>query len=139
MFGYTVEELEELEAVYTAAEIGQQPAFWEITYNIIKEKEQEIKAYLKKNVDENTRIVFTGAGTSDYVGDTICSYVDSLVKARVESVATTDIVANPRDVIEPDTKTILVSFARSGNSPESVGAYRLFAENVKDKIGRGHV
>ena len=38
-----------------------------------------------------------------------------------ESIGTTDIVAKPEDYLIKDEPTLLVSFARSGNSPESLG------------------
>ena len=41
---------------------------------------------------------------------------------RVDAVATTDIVSNPEEYFADDRPTLLVSFARSGNSPESVAA-----------------
>jgi tagatose-6-phosphate ketose/aldose isomerase len=40
----------------------------------------------------------------------------------VDAVATTDIVSNPEECFAEDRPTLLVSFARSGNSPESVAA-----------------
>jgi tagatose-6-phosphate ketose/aldose isomerase len=43
----------------------------------------------------------------------------------VDAVATTDLVSNPRDVFAESLPTLLVSFARSGNSPESLAATRL--------------
>jgi tagatose-6-phosphate ketose/aldose isomerase len=40
----------------------------------------------------------------------------------VDAVATTDIVSNPEACFADDRPTLVVSFARSGNSPESVAA-----------------
>lgn len=132
IFGLTDEFFEEVKGTFTAKEIRQQPKLWEETYEIIKNNKENIKAFLNKNLTEKTRIVLTGAGTSDYVGDTIYLYLAKKLNLRVEAIATTDLVSNPYEFIEEDTKTILVSFARSGNSPESVGAYDLFQNNVKD-------
>jgi tagatose-6-phosphate ketose/aldose isomerase len=41
---------------------------------------------------------------------------------RVDAVATTDIVSAPRQVLGEDVPTLLVSLARSGDSPESTAA-----------------
>lgn len=38
---------------------------------------------------------------------------------------TTDIVTNPLQYLDPERPTLLVSFARSGNSPESVATVEL--------------
>lgn len=132
IFGLTDGFFEDVKGTFTAKEIRQQPKLWEETYEIIKNNKENIKAFLNKNLTEKTRIVLTGAGTSDYVGDTIYLYLAKKLNLRVEAIATTDLVSNPYEFIEEDTKTILVSFARSGNSPESVGAYDLFQNNVKD-------
>ncbi|ASW42284.1 SIS domain-containing protein [Clostridium isatidis] len=132
IFGINEEKMKELGAEYTITEIRQQPKLWEETYNIVKSNEEKIKTFLNKKLKSNTRIVLTGAGTSDYVGDTIYLYLAKKLNLRVEAIASTDIVSNPAEFIEEDVPTILVSYARSGNSPESVGAYDLFEENVKD-------
>jgi len=81
--------------------------------------------HTKKTVD---RFVFT----QTYLLSLIYLYLAKKLKLRVEAIASTDIVSNPAEFIEEDVPTILVSYARSGNSPESVGAYDLLEENVKD-------
>ncbi|MBW6411298.1 SIS domain-containing protein [Clostridium weizhouense] len=130
IFGKTIEELEKLNSINTAKEIRQQPCLWKETYKIIYDKRDKIKSFLNKNISKNTRIILTGAGTSDYVGQTVLLELKNKVNARIEAIATTDLVSNPNQYIEKDTQTILVSYARSGNSPESVGTYDLFEENV---------
>lgn len=132
IFGMNKEKMEGLGAVHTASEIRQQPMLWKETYNIVKENEEKIKNFLNRSLKENTRIVLTGAGTSDYVGDTIYTYLAKKLNLRVEAIASTDLVSNPEEFIEENVPTILVSYARSGNSPESVGAFNLFKDNVKD-------
>lgn len=130
IFGKNNEELNNLKAIYTATEIRQQPRLWERTYEIVKNNKDKIRDFLNKNLSKDTRIVLTGAGTSDYVGDTVVSELKRNLEARIEAIATTDLVSNYKDYIEKDTQTILVSFARSGNSPESIGAYDLFESKV---------
>ena len=132
MFGIEKEEWAELGGIYTATEIRQQPRLWNETYEIIKNNKNEINDFLVNNIKSNTRVILTGAGTSDYVGDSIYLYLSKKLGIRVEAIATTDLVSNPYEIIEEDTPTILVSFARSGNSPESVGAYDILNENIKD-------
>ncbi|WP_238884073.1 SIS domain-containing protein [Clostridium sp. YIM B02551] len=130
IFGKETKELEKINAIFTATEIRQQPDLWKETYEIILNQKEVIQKFIKENVDENTRIVLTGAGTSEHVGNTVYLELNKRLSARVEAIATTDIVSNPEKYIEKETKTILVSYGRSGNSPESVGAYDLFENNV---------
>ena len=132
ILGFEMDDLIKMDGYNTAQEIVQQPALWKKIYELIEKDRQRIADFLKERIDGDTRILFTGAGSSDYVGDIVKSHVKSCRNVRAESVATTDIVANPQEVIERETKTVLVSFARSGNSPESIGAYRIMQENTEE-------
>lgn len=131
ILGFEMDDLIKMDGHNTAQEIVQQPSLWKQIYELIEKDRQRIADFLKKNIDSDTRILFTGAGSSDYVGDIVKSHVKSCQNVRAESVATTDIVANPQEVIERGVKTVLVSFARSGDSPESIGAYRIMQENTE--------
>ncbi len=132
IFGFSEDMLKKLGATFTATEIRQQPKLWRETYNIVRQNKNKIEEFLNKNLKSNTRIILTGAGTSDYVGDSLYLHLAKTLNLRVEAIATTDLVSNPHEFLEEDTKTILVSYARSGNSPESIGAYDIFKDNVKD-------
>ena len=73
MFEKSVEELTELGAQITTAEIAQQPELWRDTLNIYRENKEAIEAFLaeaRAMGEGRLSVVFTGAGTSDYVGDT---------------------------------------------------------------------
>ena len=77
---------------------------------------------------------FTGAGTSQYVGDTVVPYLRAHGDTQAfsfESIGTTDIVAKPEDYLIKDEPTLLVSFARSGNSPESLAAVEVANQVVE--------
>jgi len=125
MFQLSTKELAELGAEITTREIKQQPELWHETLTIYQEKQEAIATFLrtiKQKTDKRIRVVFTGAGTSQYVGDTIVPYLNktgATADYLFESIATTDIVAAPEQVLFADEPTLLVSFARSGNSPES--------------------
>lgn len=132
-FGFTKTELDILKATYTATEIYQQPKLWKETFEIINRNKKQIKSFLDENLNKHgLRIILTGAGTSAYIGDTIYLHLHQKLGKRVEAIATTDFVANPDYYIDDNIPTILVSFARSGNSPESVATYELFENKVKD-------
>ena len=133
MFGISEEVWKEKNGLNTASEIYQQPELWLETAKIIEKNKDKIEEFFgrfKENKD--TRIVFIGAGTSAYVGEVVVPYLNSKYGYRFEAIATTDIVSNPKLYLEKDTTTIIVSFARSGNSPESIAAYNLAEKLVKD-------
>ena len=117
---------------HTIREIEHQPRMWMETYRIIREHKVDIERFgAGKLIHRDTRIVLTGAGTSAFVADTAaCLYVrDGFGQAR--SVATTDIVSAPECFLSPEDR-LFVSFARSGNSPESVAAYHIARKFCKD-------
>lgn len=137
MFTFSQEKLMSLGASITTAEIKQQPELWGETFALYKEKRQQIDAFLQNLTErhERVRVIFTGAGTSAYVGDTVSPYLKEKVDEKqwdLMSVPTTTIVSNPYQFLKADIPTLLISFARSGNSPESVAAVELAQQVVTD-------
>ena len=108
----------------TYNEIQQQPRVWRKTYEIILSRKDEIKAFVDKYQNEGYQVVFTGAGTSAYIGDALeCALSDTRFRGA-RSIATTDILTRPEIYFNASSNVLLISVARSGNSPESVGAVR---------------
>lgn len=137
MLDYTKEDLIELGAEITTREIYQQPQVWQTAFENYKAQADEIAAFLN-NINEKydyIKVILTGAGTSAYVGDTLLSYFRKIYDERkwnFNAIATTDIVANPLAYLHKEVPTILISFARSGNSPESVAAVDLAKDIVEE-------
>lgn len=137
MFNLTAEKINEMNAVHTAREIHQQPAVWQELVSDFFQQKEAFKGFLasiyKKH--EQVRVILTGAGTSAFVGDTLVPELARQNKqnnVQFESIPTTNIVSNPTEYLFKETPTILVSFARSGNSPESVATVSLGQEIVDD-------
>jgi tagatose-6-phosphate ketose/aldose isomerase len=117
----------------TVREITQQPDVWREAASLIAGRRAELDSFLAPILRRpNLRIVLTGAGTSAFAGEIVAPALSRLQGRRVDAVATTDIVSNPRECFAEDVPTLLVSFARSGNSPESVAATRLADECLSD-------
>lgn len=138
MFTAEKEELEQLGAEITTREIRQQPELWQETVTLYHENQTALENFLKevqaKAQGKRTRVIFTGAGTSQYVGDTVVPYLRAHGDTQAfsfESIGTTDIVAKPEDYLIKDEPTLLVSFARSGNSPESLAAVEVANQVVE--------
>lgn len=137
MLDYTKEDLLELGAEITTREIYQQPQVWQTAFENYKAQADEIAAFLN-NIDEKydyIKVILTGAGTSAYVGETLLPYFRKIYDERkwnFNAIATTDVVANPLAYLHKEVPTILVSFARSGNSPESVAAVDLAKDIVEE-------
>jgi tagatose-6-phosphate ketose/aldose isomerase len=110
----------------TAREIAQQPGVWRETEQVVASRREDVDAFLRPLMDRpDLRIILTGAGTSAFAGEILAPALSRRTGRRVDAVATTDIVSNPREYFANDGPTLLVSFARSGNSPESVAATEL--------------
>lgn len=110
----------------TAREIGQQPELWREVAAGAAERRGEVERFLAPLLaDPGLRIMLTGAGTSAFVAEVLAPSLTRRLRRRIDAVATTDIVSNPREVYAEDVPTLLVSFARSGDSPESVAATEL--------------
>lgn len=115
----------------TVREISQQPDVWREAAAGIAGERAAIDAFLEPLLAlDDLRIVLTGAGTSAFIGEIAAPALSRLLGRRVDAVATTDIVSNPRDAFAEDVPTLLVSFARSGNSPESTAATALANQSL---------
>ncbi len=124
--GYSEQDLESLSAFWTAKEVEQQPSCWRKTQATFNECLPAIDAFMAKVLaHSNLRIVMTGAGTSAFAGQALAPALAENTGRRVDAVATTNLVSNPYQYFAEDLPTLLVSFARSGNSPESVAAVEL--------------
>lgn len=124
-------KLEEKDFKYTYTEILNQADTWLEVYNLYEKRKNDIENFLKK-VGKDCKVIFTGAGTSEYVGNISLDYLKTHGEFEFESVATTDLVSAPYLHFEKNQKILLVSFARSGNSPESLAAVKLGKQIVDD-------
>ncbi|HGE6030685.1 TPA: SIS domain-containing protein, partial [Vibrio cholerae] len=70
--------------------------------------------------------------TSAFVGDAAVPFLQPELNFQMESIPTTDLVSNPELYLDADRPTLLISYARSGNSPESVAAVALADQRIKE-------
>ena len=134
IFNYTEEQMKENFSTFTIHEIYQQPATWRKTCAQLAACKDQLQKFLDQVVKaEDFDIVLTGAGTSEFVGNSLYHALNKKYDFKVKSYASTDIVPNPEDTLSRTKPTLLVNFGRSGNSPESVGsveAAEVVCENV---------
>ncbi|MDF0488933.1 SIS domain-containing protein [Sphingomonas sp. H39-1-10] len=111
---------------WTRREILQQPATLRATQAILDARRDEIDAFMRPLLDQRgLRIMLCGAGTSAFIGECLAPWLSATLGRPVEAVATTDIVSAPHLYLDAGRPTLMVSFGRSGNSPESVAAVDL--------------
>jgi tagatose-6-phosphate ketose/aldose isomerase len=112
-------------ALYTAGEIAGQPELWLNVYRQVLENKGRILNFLESAIPEISKIILTGAGTSAYIGLSLHGTFNRNMKVHTDAVATTDLVSHPGNYFFGHDTIMLVSFARSGNSPESTAVVEL--------------
>ncbi len=123
------DELEQKGALNTAMEIAGQPMLWQEVYDLVRSQKTAIQKFINPLLaDTNLRIILSGAGSSAYIGESACGLVQANTGRLTQAIATTDLITHPQLHFIKDRPTLLVSFARSGDSPESVAAVNLANE-----------
>ena len=134
IFDITEEKMNETSSTWTVKEIYQQPATWEKTCRQIMEHKDAIQKFIDQVITKvDFDVILTGAGTSEFVGNALFPHLTRLLNYKAKSYGTTDIVATPEAYLSRTKPTLLISFGRSGNSPESIGAVDA-AESVCDNL-----
>lgn len=131
-FGRTESYYKERSAIHTVTEIAQQPALWRELADTLLSRQEEIQKFMDQVLAvKNIRIVFTGAGSSAFVGEAMQYLLANELGIHTETVHTTDFVSMPDSIYE-DVPTLLISYGRSGESIESCAAIRFAQQRVKE-------
>ena len=134
IWGFSRDIMQERGALYTSTEIYGQPALWRKVYDKIRSEKQAVQDFLHEALaNEKLQIVLTGAGSSAFICLSLHGVFLRHFKNNISTISTTDIVTHPYDYLSRDMPVLLVSFARSGNSPESVAAATI-ADQVCIKV-----
>ncbi len=111
---------------YTYKEIRQQPDLWRKVIALMEDKKELLLHFLNEVKESGeVEVVFSGAGSSYFIGEMVAPFFQKDTGLSSKAVETTEIVTHPRLYINNNKTTLFVSFARSGNSPESVAAVNL--------------
>ncbi len=126
----SAEEQQQKGTRYTPAEIYQQPEMWRQTLAILESQKDEITKFLGGETDR--KFLLTGAGTSAFIGMCLENLFNKNSGYEARAVGTTEIITDPDATFLAGKKYFLVHFARSGNSPESVGTFVLGEQSKAD-------
>jgi tagatose-6-phosphate ketose/aldose isomerase len=129
--GLTAAEREAAGAQWTAREIAQQPQLWPEVARLIARDRSLADFLAPRLADRASRVVLTGAGTSAFIGECLAPALARGGWPRAEAIASTDIVASPGSYLSRHVPTLMVHFARSGNSPESLAAMELAEQCIE--------
>jgi len=118
--GIALDQLAARESLLTASEIVGQPKLWVATRDQVRRERKRIDAWLAPRLaDPGLRIALCGAGSSAYVGETLAPWLAEKLNRPVAAIASTDLVARPAAYLRRTAPTLMLSFSRSGESPES--------------------
>jgi tagatose-6-phosphate ketose/aldose isomerase len=122
-----VEVQEHLGYADTLREICQQPVTWLETGRDMVQQGPRLAAFLGEVgiSDRRGAVVLTGSGSSLYAGASLGPALQAALGVPVHVVAAGDILTHPQHVLPPTPPWVAVSFARSGNSPESTAVVDL--------------
>lgn len=122
--------------VHTPREIAQQPLLWRRTARQLKEQASELRLFLESAgiyAGENrTQLIFAGAGSSDYIGQSIADLLRVRLHTASTNWPTTRMTVAPDDFLLPRQNYLLVHFSRSGNSPESTAVFEWIQKHRVD-------
>ncbi len=129
---YQIKDLQLKGGFHTAKEISSQPGLWAETYSKLLKEKPRVLGFLQRFWNEQSpRVILTGAGTSAFIGETMEGPLQREWGIPCQAIETTDIVTHPENYFIKSKPTLLISFARSGDSPESLQAVRLAQEHCE--------
>jgi tagatose-6-phosphate ketose/aldose isomerase len=112
-------------AMLTAREISGQAKIWKNLSEDFENVSDGIEFFLQSAYAEANSIILTGAGTSAFIGLSLQGVFFRKTGIITRAIATTDIVSHPQDFFNAHQIPLIISFARSGNSPESCATIEL--------------
>lgn len=108
-------------AGHTAREIAQQGAVFRKLPELLAKVPAGISDAVAQSLNTaGDAVMFSGAGTSAYVGEIVAGAVQPYAQAACLARHSTDVVSDPAACVPKGARGVFFAFARSGNSPESV-------------------
>jgi tagatose-6-phosphate ketose/aldose isomerase len=110
----------------TLREILQQPATWRGTFDLLRNET------VAKALDPRpAHIVLTGSGSSIYIGECLAPVLQAGLGIPVQAIAAGTLLTHWRSVLPPGPG-LLISLARSGDSPESGSVVNMLLEQAPE-------
>lgn len=119
--------------INTGKEIFSQPDIWRKIFDLLVNEKPEINDFLIPILlKPDLRIILSGAGSSAFLGEAAVNMVAKSTGRVTMAIPTTDIVTHPELLSANGSPLLLISFARSGNSPESLEAVALADQHCNE-------
>jgi tagatose-6-phosphate ketose/aldose isomerase len=123
--------------LHTPQEIAQQPATWVSTHRLFESRRDEIDEFLSAagiwdDIARRPTVLLIGAGTSDYIGQSLVHLLRQRWQCEAAAVPSTDLLTHVDSYVIPGRRYLWISFSRSGDSPEGVALLARTAERYPD-------
>lgn len=105
----------------TLREICQQPMTWRATARHVESVRARARSSLAphRGTDLPAVVLLVGSGSSCYVGACLAPALQADLGLTVRAVASGDLLTHAESLVPRDASCLVVSFGRSGDSPES--------------------
>ena len=121
LLGKTAEEQLRLGYYHTLREMCQQPSTWIRTCELMRGN----AAVLRSTLEGVSSLILTGSGSSEYAGDCVRLTLQNELGILVQAIGGGALLTHGSKALPPGRPGLMVSIARSGDSPESAGALAL--------------
>jgi tagatose-6-phosphate ketose/aldose isomerase len=125
LLGAPEEEQRQRGYFHTLREILQQPSSWMHT----AQQMAGLASALRPAVDAIRNLVLTGSGSSEYAGHCVRMALQIQLGVNTLAIGGGVLLTSSKTALPPGLPSLLVSLARSGDSPESVGALSLLLQS----------
>jgi tagatose-6-phosphate ketose/aldose isomerase len=115
------EEQHRLGYFHTVREICQQPATWLQTSELMISQ----SASLRSTMADIRSLTLTGSGSSEYAGECLRMTLQAELGIEAQTLGGGVLLAHGARALSPSRPALMVSLARSGDSPESAGTLSL--------------
>jgi tagatose-6-phosphate ketose/aldose isomerase len=106
---------------HTLREICQQPSTWIRTADSMQQSARELAPL----VESISSLVLSGSGSSEFAGDCVRMILQKELRVNTQAIAGGTLLTHGSQALPIGRPGVIVSMARSGDSPESVGALAL--------------
>jgi len=121
LLGKTAEEQRRLGYYHTLREMCQQPSTWIRTCELMRGN----SAVLRSTLEGVSSLILTGSGSSEYAGDCVRLTLQNELGILAQAIGGGALLTHGSKAFSPGRPGLMVSIARSGDSPESAGALAL--------------
>ena len=121
MLSQRPEVQQQLGYVHTLREICQQPSTWLGTVELMQQSARELSPL----VSSTASLILSGSGSSEFAGDCVRMVLQKELNINAQAIAGGTLLTHGRPSVSAGRPGLMVSIARSGDSPESAGAVAL--------------